>query len=172
MPCVRHALAPERNADAVRRLPGMDTTYTPTTSAAATAAPLPADDPRSPENVARRKALSIAERDPLTGQLYPGSVLTRAGRPPRQTITVLARTYTEKAIGLLAAAVDDEKAPMAARVTAAQALLDRGWGKAPIQIDLNVRAKFDDFLREVGAAAVYEREHDADSDAVQEGVGA
>ena len=129
-----------------------------------TAAPLPADDPRSPENIARRKALSIAERD-ASGRLYPGSVLTRAGRPPGATITTLARTHTDAAINLLAAAVDDEKAPMAARVTAAQALLDRGWGKAPIQIDLNVRAKFDDFLREVGAAATYEHEH-PDSDAV------
>ena len=27
--------------------------------------------------------------------------------------------------------------------------MDRGWGKAPIQIDLNVRQKFDDFWREV-----------------------
>ncbi len=48
---------------------------------------------------------------------------------------------------------------MPSRLIAAQALIDRGWGKAPIQIDLNVRAKFDDFLRDVGAAAVYEHEH-------------
>ena len=45
-----------------------------------------------------------------------------------------------------------------ARATAAQALLDRGWGKAPIQIDLNVRQKFDDFLREVGLATRAEME--------------
>ena len=45
-----------------------------------------------------------------------------------------------------------------ARATAAQALLDRGWDKAPIQIDLNVRQKFDDFLREVGLAARAEME--------------
>ena len=45
-----------------------------------------------------------------------------------------------------------------ARATAAQALLDRRWGKAPIQIDLNVRQKFDDFLREVGLAARAEME--------------
>ncbi len=63
---------------------------------------------------------------------------------------------------LLAEVMDDPKAPQAARVTAAQALLDRGWGKAPIQIDLNVRAKFDDFLREVGIAARAEREQSED----------
>jgi hypothetical protein len=48
--------------------------------------------------------------------------------------------------------IEDEKAPPAARVAAAQALLDRGWGKTPIQIDLNVKAKFDDFLRDIGIA--------------------
>ncbi len=55
--------------------------------------------------------------------------------------------------------MDDAKAPPAARATAAQALLDRGWGKAPIQIDMNVRQKFDAFLREVGLAVNYERDH-------------
>ena len=45
---------------------------------------------------------------------------------------------------------------MPSRVIAAQALLDRGWGKAPIQIDLNVKAKFDDFLREVNAEVIYD----------------
>ena len=44
-------------------------------------------------------------------------------------------------------------------MTAAQSLFDRGWGKSPVQIDLNVRAKFDDFLRDVGLAANYERDH-------------
>lgn len=61
---------------------------------------------------------------------------------------------TTAAINLLQAAMNDEKVSIAVRVTAAQVLLDRGWGKAPIQIDLNVRAKFDDFLRDMGAAAV------------------
>ena len=54
----------------------------------------------------------------------------------------------------------DPKAPPAAKVAAAQALLDRGWGKAPVQIDLNVRARFDDFLREVGIAAQLETEQE------------
>lgn len=143
------------NAGAARILPSMAPSDTPQPSLAAQ---LPADDPRSPENIARRKAHSIAERD-AAGRLYPGSVLTRAGRPPGATITTLARTHTDAAIKLLADVVEDEKAPTAARVAAAQALLDRGWGKAPVTVDLNVRAKFDDFLREVGAAAVYEHEH-------------
>jgi hypothetical protein len=116
------------------------------------------DDPRSPANIERRKTLKLAERDPL-GRLLPGSVLERAGRPEGPTITTLARQHTHAAVTVLREILDDLKAPPAARATAAQALLDRGWGKAPIQIDLNVRAKFDDFLREVGLAANYERDH-------------
>jgi hypothetical protein len=114
-------------------------------------------DPRSAVNVKRRQTLKIAERDEL-GRLLPGSVLERAGRPEGPTVTTLARQHTQAAMAVLREIVDDIKAPPAARATAAQALLDRGWGKAPIQIDLNVRAKFDDFLREVGLAARAERE--------------
>jgi hypothetical protein len=153
-------IAKARDANAVSTIPLMDSNdNTLTNNPLPAAPPLPADDPRSAENIARRKALGIAERDPKTGQLYPGSVLTRAGRPPGPVITTMARQHTEKAIETLAAVMTDTKAQPAARVAAAQALLDRGWGKAPVQIDLNVRAKFDNFLREVGAAALYEREH-------------
>ena len=119
---------------------------------------LPDTDPRSAANIQRRQTLRIAERD-ACGRLLPGSCLTGAGRPEGPTVTTLARTYTDRAIDLLGKVMDDEKAPQAARVTAAQALLDRGWGKAPIQIDLNVRQKFDDFLREIGVAANFERDH-------------
>jgi hypothetical protein len=116
------------------------------------------DDPRSPENIERRKTLKLAERDPL-GRLLPGSVLERAGRPEGPTVTTLARQHTHAAVTVLREILDDLKAAPAARATAAQALLDRGWGKAPIQIDLNVRQKFDDFLREVGLAATCERDY-------------
>ncbi|MDP1525045.1 MAG: hypothetical protein Q8M20_04505 [Rhodocyclaceae bacterium] len=74
---------------------------------------------------------------------------------------MLARSHTDIAVALLAKAVVDETQPMAARVTAAQALLDRGWGKAPIQVDVQVRARFDSFLRDVGLAAQWERDHPA-----------
>jgi hypothetical protein len=116
------------------------------------------DDPRSQSNIERRKTLKLAERDEL-GRLLPGSVLERAGRPEGRSVTYLARQHTQAAMAVLREIVDDTKAPPAARATAAQALLDRGWGKAPIQIDLNTRTKFDDFLREVGLAANYERDH-------------
>jgi hypothetical protein len=46
-------------------------------------------------------------------------------------IRSLARAHTESAIKVLAGIMNEVSAPHAARVSAAQALLDRGWGKAP-----------------------------------------
>jgi hypothetical protein len=131
------------------------------TSAASTltaAVVLAAEDANSPTNIERRRSLRIAERDER-GQLLKGSILERAGRPEGPTITTLARAHTSKAIEVLVEIMGDDKAPPAARATAATALIDRGWGKSPIQIDLNVRQKFDSFLREVGIAARYEHDH-------------
>lgn len=45
-------------------------------------------------------------------------------------IRSLARAHTETAIKTLAAIMTKEDAPEAARVSAANSLLDRGWGKA------------------------------------------
>ncbi len=45
-------------------------------------------------------------------------------------IRSLARSQTEKAIKVLVGIMSQSKAPAAARVAAANALLDRGWGKA------------------------------------------
>ena len=45
-------------------------------------------------------------------------------------IRSLARNHTVKALSVLASIMNQAKAPPAARVQAAQALLDRGWGKA------------------------------------------
>ena len=47
------------------------------------------------------------------------------------------RQRTEEAIDTLAAIMGDEKAPPSARVSAAQALLDRGWGRAPQHFDID-----------------------------------
>jgi len=47
-------------------------------------------------------------------------------------IRSLARSHTASAIKTLAGIMNEKKAPAAARVSAAQALLDRGWGK-PVQ---------------------------------------
>lgn len=45
-------------------------------------------------------------------------------------IKSLARSHTETAIRTLAGIMEQPTAPAAARVSAAQVLLDRGWGKA------------------------------------------
>ncbi len=44
-------------------------------------------------------------------------------------IRSLARSHTEAAIKVLAGVMNQKKTPPAARVSAAVALLDRGWGK-------------------------------------------
>ena len=48
-------------------------------------------------------------------------------------IKSLARAHTERALQVLAGIMDAESAPHSARVQAATALLDRGWGK-PTQL--------------------------------------
>jgi len=45
-------------------------------------------------------------------------------------IRSLARSHTDAAIKTLVGIMNQGKAPPAARVAAAQALIDRGWGKA------------------------------------------
>ena len=44
-------------------------------------------------------------------------------------IRSLARAHTDSAIKVLAGIMNEREAPHAARVSAATALLDRGWGK-------------------------------------------
>jgi hypothetical protein len=74
--------------------------------------------------------------------------------------------FTEKAISLLGKVMDDEKAQPAARCSAAMALLDRGWGKAQVSIDLSARANFADFLHDMGLAARWEHDHPIEAQAV------
>ena len=45
-------------------------------------------------------------------------------------VRTLARRHSKAAVKVLAAIMNDEEGPATARVSAAQALLDRGWGKA------------------------------------------
>jgi hypothetical protein len=53
------------------------------------------------------------------------------GRPKAlKAVEEAARAHTEEAIATLAAICKNTEAPEAARIAAAVALLDRGWGKA------------------------------------------
>jgi hypothetical protein len=54
-------------------------------------------------------------------------------------IRSLARAHTDKAIKTLVGIMSQEEAPPAARVSAAQALLDRGWGKAAQTMEMTVK---------------------------------
>ena len=53
-------------------------------------------------------------------------------------IRSLARNHTAKALSTLASIMNETKANPAARVAAAQALLDRGWGKATQVVEATV----------------------------------
>jgi HEAT repeat protein len=50
-------------------------------------------------------------------------------------IKSLARSHTETAINVLVGIMNKESAPESSRVTAAEALLSRGWGKPSQAID-------------------------------------
>jgi hypothetical protein len=60
-----------------------------------------------------------------------------SGRPKRDyDIAELARQHTEDAIRTLVEILQDTKASAGARISAANAILDRGYGKAPQSIDV------------------------------------
>lgn len=59
------------------------------------------------------------------------------GAPNKATASLrdIAREYTDVAIGALVAVLSNDEEPAAARVSAANSLLDRGYGKAPTIIN-------------------------------------
>lgn len=76
------------------------------------------------------------------GRFEKGQSGNPGGRPPRRlsdgrSLTELAREKTEDALAALMAVLEGKRSPAAARVTAATALLDRGWGR-PAQTILSI----------------------------------
>lgn len=76
----------------------------------------------------------------------PGKSGNPGGRSPRigpngETAAQLARVHTAEAIECLAEVTNNKKAPPIARVAAATALLNRGWGnpKDTVEIDASVQ---------------------------------
>jgi hypothetical protein len=57
--------------------------------------------------------------------------------PGGQTLAELAREYSEAAVATLAEVMTDVSAPPAARVSAASALLHRGWGRAQQTVEVH-----------------------------------
>lgn len=71
------------------------------------------------------------------GGFKPGKSGNPSGRPKsNEVIVALAQACTEEAIETLAQIMRDESKPTAARVSAATALLDRGYGKPAQAITL------------------------------------
>jgi hypothetical protein len=78
----------------------------------------------------------------------PGVSGNPGGRPKRPEtvearkvvadVKAAARELTSDAMGALKRVMQDPKAPAAARVSAATAILDRGWGKPTQQVEANV----------------------------------
>jgi hypothetical protein len=72
----------------------------------------------------------------------PGGRSPRIG-PNGETAAQLARMHTADAIETLAEVTNNKKAPAIARVAAANALLDRGWGKPKELVELDASVKND-----------------------------
>jgi hypothetical protein len=71
------------------------------------------------------------------GQFKPGQSGNPGGRPKGYgEVRELARAHTEKAIDVLASIMYDEKAAATARQAAAEALLNRGWGKPETTVNV------------------------------------
>ena len=61
-----------------------------------------------------------------------------SGRPKiPEGVRELAKAHTEEAIRTLAEVMGDSSAPHGARVTAAEKLLDRAWGKSESTVNVN-----------------------------------
>lgn len=73
----------------------------------------------------------------------------------------MARQHTTEAVETLAEVMRDKGAPPSARVTAANALLDRGWGKPDANLNVTTKREAcdltDDELAAIaaGAAAIH-----------------
>ena len=85
------------------------------------------------------------KRKPHAGNWKPGQSGNPSGRPKIVgEIQDLARKATTLAIETLTRIASDRKAPPAAQVAAAVALLDRGYGRPGQAVDLNVNRKTHD----------------------------
>lgn len=78
------------------------------------------------------------------------------GRPPGESkertkfyLASLARDFTESAVALIAATMNDATQKRDVRIKAAEILLERGWGKAPIEINLGTQEEGIKFILEV-----------------------
>ena len=89
-----------------------------------------------------------------SGQFAPGQSGNPGGRPKDEhRVAELARSYTVEAIETLVELMRDGKDERV-RGTAAQALLDRGWGKAKVEVVTGAEGNYLDVLRVVNERLV------------------
>jgi hypothetical protein len=99
-------------------------------------------------------------RDQVAGGRFQPGISGNPGGRPKEVghVRELAREHTEEAIGTLAAIMQDGKEPAAARVRAAECLLDRGWRRADmtanVKLPRNVRdLSTEELLAIIGSSA-------------------
>ena len=85
--------------------------------------------------------LQPATRD-TKGRLLPGQrSINPKGRPPIiRDLKEAAKAHTRQALNTLVSVMNDSEAPQASRITAAVALLDRGWGRPQQNIEAKIEA--------------------------------
>jgi len=92
-----------------------------------------------------------------SGQFAPGQSGNPGGRPKDEhRVAELARSYTLEAIDTLVELMRDGKDERM-RGTAAQALLDRGWGKAKVEVVTGAEGSYLDVLRVVNESMLAKR---------------
>ena len=92
-----------------------------------------------------------------SGQFAPGQSGNPGGRPKDEhRVAELARSYTVEAINTLVELMRDGKDERI-RGTAAQALLDRGWGKAKVEVVTGAEGSYLDVLRVVNDSMLSKR---------------
>lgn len=101
------------------------------------------DDPvatSEPENWTKPVGLPALRRP--NGRFAPGGPSGNPGGRPKivGNIQALARAHTTEAVATLVEIMRDHDAPAAARGAAANAILDRGWGRASVSVTVDAGA--------------------------------
>ena len=93
------------------------------------------------------------EHHKVTGRPFRKGVNGNPGGRPRELrdVVELARSHVPEAIETLALIMANPEAPPAARVAAANAILDRGWGKPKEMVEATVQTTLEQLVMELQA---------------------